>query len=1162
MKIQNLAIIFIIIILPISLVLSSYMQGRVTTLKNQLNYDTKLYNATYDAVKAFQINTLNSDTSNQANSKMRDLQAAVNSFFNSMQTNFSMNGYSKDILQTHVPALVFTLYDGYYIYSPFNNTLDQETKDKLKTGTAKEGYTYDLKPYVYYSCRYKGSGYDVVITYSLDSYITIQGIVDNTHWDEKGYLLSGVNKNGDNISYRGVQIDTETGLKENVIIDGQVQNLEYRKVNGVKYYLKGDKVYTVTNGKAELQTERNASFVRENTNAKDYYTQAYDLKDKILNSSLSSLKASDAVDENGNSITIQPGGQSSSVKNDTSFYEYNIFGELQNSDDKIQTEDKNSDFNAHKMQVIKRSVIRNLSMAISDFNGYSGTTDVFKMPRLSDEDWDKLTGNIGMISFLQGLNVGGKEYNGYSIITNNKNKEFVAEDSIYIEQETTYHKATDTDLTSRDGLVGYFNIDYERRTGELIQGNSQVTGYYNPRSALGCYQSIVRQENVATGELKDWLNQTGNINLKKAYYTALGRERCSMYRVQSFNATINSQNGSGTESLVTFTPMSNTTYAKSQSTRVTANGSVSGISYFKCYWGREATEPADNKFVKTFNSGDIITKADGTGNDWYLWVLIGKNDGTVTKERSDEFYLDNTAPTVNAPGIKEITANSITAGIMQTDSNSGIDTSSIQYAIKKSTDINWGAWVSDNNNTHTFSGLETNTEYEVKTRAKDKLGNGYSESSITTQKTKDVGNIDITLSNKNWTNQDITASITYPTETGLVNQYSYDGHSWQNYSGPLTIDSNRTIYAKTVYASNINDVVAIGTKQITNIDKTPPTVSATASPLNERDENNDLTIVNINAEDVSGINSIKAVSGIKGKYSGDTSYVMSKYNKAIFEITDNAGNIKNYKIKIREEKVYVNAEEISADKEKYYGKIAKNYENSNLKLRIFYVDTNNKFGDGKNTIYLKADSVMLNIPLNTNIDNLNNNDLGVYKRMNKKWANMRGKATSVWNANERAAAWLSAPSVWKRYSNGLSTKVKYVIASPSAEMYVASYNQVPHNGVGNNKLALKYSNSGYKYLINGKFYGDVLPNNSIDYIGYGSMYAGANGQKSSNDQRGCWWLSSPSADNSNHVCYVNGVKAYLSRYSWSSSYSISPVVALVNTARIDVRVLNVIEVEN
>ena len=155
MKLQNLAIIFIIIILPISLVLAEYTQSRVQTLNLQLSYDTRLYNATYDAIKAFQLNTLNSDTSNQSNSKIRDLQAAVNSFFYSMQTNFSMNGYDKDTLQTHVPALVFTLYDGYYIYSPYKNTLDQETINKLKTGKGEANeYVYDLKPYVYYSCRY------------------------------------------------------------------------------------------------------------------------------------------------------------------------------------------------------------------------------------------------------------------------------------------------------------------------------------------------------------------------------------------------------------------------------------------------------------------------------------------------------------------------------------------------------------------------------------------------------------------------------------------------------------------------------------------------------------------------------------------------------------------------------------------------------------------------------------------------------------------------------------------------------------------------------------------------------------------------------------------------------------------------------------------------
>ena len=114
MKLQNLAIIFIIIILPISLVLSYYTQSRVKTLDMQLSYDTRLNNATYDAVKAFQINTLNSDTSNQANSKIRDIQASVNTFFNSMKTNFSMNGFYKHMCQlwyTHyMMVIIFILH--------------------------------------------------------------------------------------------------------------------------------------------------------------------------------------------------------------------------------------------------------------------------------------------------------------------------------------------------------------------------------------------------------------------------------------------------------------------------------------------------------------------------------------------------------------------------------------------------------------------------------------------------------------------------------------------------------------------------------------------------------------------------------------------------------------------------------------------------------------------------------------------------------------------------------------------------------------------------------------------------------------------------------------------------------------------------------------------
>ena len=208
MKIQNLAVIFIIIILPISLILTSYTQSQVKTLSLQISYDSKLNNATYDALKAFQLNTLNSSTSDIANSKLRDIEASVNTFFNSISSNFNMAGYNKDILKNYVPALVYTMYDGYYIYSPYTNTLtDREDKDGATYRNNEK--IYGLKPYIHYSCRYKSSSYDIVITYSLDNYITIQGTINGKSVYRYGYLLDNIGGNytngtGNNITYRDI----------------------------------------------------------------------------------------------------------------------------------------------------------------------------------------------------------------------------------------------------------------------------------------------------------------------------------------------------------------------------------------------------------------------------------------------------------------------------------------------------------------------------------------------------------------------------------------------------------------------------------------------------------------------------------------------------------------------------------------------------------------------------------------------------------------------------------------------------------------------------------------------------------------------------------------------------------------------------------------------
>ena len=240
MKIQNLAVIFIIIILPISLILTAYVQNQVKTLELQMNYDTKLTTATYDAVKAFQLNTVNSSTSDLANSKLRDIKASVNTFFNSVATQFNLSGYNKDILKTYVPALVYTMYDGFYIYSPFTNTL----------GTEDEGETYkngdkisDLKPYIHYSCRYKkGSNTNVVITYALDNYISVQGIINGTAVNKSGYVLDNVTTSNGKVYYRNIEIPTETLTETNALYENSnnqsadTGSYTYTKVNGVKYY--------------------------------------------------------------------------------------------------------------------------------------------------------------------------------------------------------------------------------------------------------------------------------------------------------------------------------------------------------------------------------------------------------------------------------------------------------------------------------------------------------------------------------------------------------------------------------------------------------------------------------------------------------------------------------------------------------------------------------------------------------------------------------------------------------------------------------------------------------------------------------------------------------------------------------------------------------------
>ena len=58
MKLQNLAIIFLVVTLPLVAILSYYLNLQHKTLKMQADYDMKLAEATKEGIKAFEVNTV------------------------------------------------------------------------------------------------------------------------------------------------------------------------------------------------------------------------------------------------------------------------------------------------------------------------------------------------------------------------------------------------------------------------------------------------------------------------------------------------------------------------------------------------------------------------------------------------------------------------------------------------------------------------------------------------------------------------------------------------------------------------------------------------------------------------------------------------------------------------------------------------------------------------------------------------------------------------------------------------------------------------------------------------------------------------------------------------------------------------------------------------
>ena len=448
MKLQSIAVIFAIIVIPVTLILSSYIGIQIDTANLKQEYDTKLLDATHDAVVAFQLNSSQNAYSTNADSLRRDIKASINAFFTSLAINIGVPGENANYISQYVPAIVFTLYDGYYIYSPIEI-------EYMDAGVTKTRYEHTLKPYIHYSVRYKNGNNNIVVNYSLDNYITIYGYMNGEYVSRAGYLVTG-DIATDGSQYRGVAITDNT--------------------------------------------------------AKEYYRSAYEFTNWIKMHSYGGTRIVDvvqpryAVDENGN---VYP----QFVNDNTKILDINDFN---NPEEKVQ-----SAFTAHKREIMKQSIQSNLNNAIWTYSNHTTLNTDFRMPILTEQDWDKILSNVNVISFMQGLPVGIDEYNNYTIITSTENKQYVDPDLVYYIYNDEYHKLGCPKLENITVPInGYKNIDFDKQRRE--DGT-----YYYRHNELACYTCIINSGNLENKKIQEYMNN----NIKQAYYNAIARERWNLNKL-------------------------------------------------------------------------------------------------------------------------------------------------------------------------------------------------------------------------------------------------------------------------------------------------------------------------------------------------------------------------------------------------------------------------------------------------------------------------------------------------------------------------------------------------------------------------------------------------------------------------------------------------------
>lgn len=251
------------------------------------------------------------------------------------------------------------------------------------------------------------------------------------------------------------------------------------------------------------------------------------------------------------------------------------------------------------------------------------------------------------------------------------------------------------------------------------------------------------------------------------------------------------------------------------------------------------TDTKNTDFVKNYqyriNNGEWVNCSKDTDIPIIESGIITVDvriEGSKSNDYSDviskQAKVDLVNPTATNPTATKTTC-SVIVNSAQSDVHSGIDTTKTLYAIKKGNV--WSEWQSSN----TFTGLIHNTEYVVKTKSTDRVGNSSEseELTVTTEELK-LGNLILKLNNSEgsnytedtWTNQNVYIAIE-EISIGATTTYQ----SKENSAQTITATNQETTVTKentTIITLSVTDgtnTITSDIEHIIKIDKTAPVIN-------------------------------------------------------------------------------------------------------------------------------------------------------------------------------------------------------------------------------------------------------------------------------------------------------------------------------------------------